>query len=167
MTFATHEVENQHFNPLDSVHELALLCDWECRKIETNRIAIDLEGRWCDFSMVFAWDDDTSCLQFACQYDVKIPASRIDRTHRLLALINSRLWIGHFEICETRNCPIFRYGLCLRGVDSVSSEQVEDMVETALSECERFFPAFQFAVWGDKTPDEALAAAMLDTVGEA
>ncbi|MGH6959444.1 MAG: YbjN domain-containing protein, partial [Dongiaceae bacterium] len=35
------------------------------------------------------------------------------------------------------------------------------------SECERFFPAFQFVLWGGKSPEEALAAAMLETVGEA
>ena len=41
------------------------------------------------------------------------------------------------------------------------------MVDIAITECERFFPAFQFVLWGGKTPQEALAAAMLECVGEA
>jgi hypothetical protein len=41
------------------------------------------------------------------------------------------------------------------------------MVDIALTECERFFPAFQFVLWGGKPPAEALEAAMLDCVGEA
>ena len=41
------------------------------------------------------------------------------------------------------------------------------MVDIALTECERFFPAFQFVLWGGKSPGDALAAAMLDCVGEA
>ena len=46
-------------------------------------------------------------------------------------------------------------------------QQFEDVVDIAFSECERFFPAFQFVLWGGKSPEEALAAAMLETVGEA
>ena len=40
-------------------------------------------------------------------------------------------------------------------------------VEAAIEECDRFYPAFQFVLWGDKSPSEALAAAMVDAAGEA
>jgi hypothetical protein len=40
-------------------------------------------------------------------------------------------------------------------------------VDVAITECERFFPAFQFVLQGGKTPTDALAAAMLDCAGEA
>jgi len=55
----------------------------------------------------------------------------------------------------------------LRGVSAASVEQVEDLVDIALSECERFYPAFQFVVWGGKSPAQAIASAMIDPVGEA
>jgi hypothetical protein len=48
-----------------------------------------------------------------------------------------------------------------------SIEPLEDLVDIALNECERFFPAFQFVLWGGKSPREALDAAMLEPVGEA
>jgi hypothetical protein len=41
------------------------------------------------------------------------------------------------------------------------------MVDIAITECERFYPAFQFVLWGGKTPAEALTASMLECVGEA
>jgi hypothetical protein len=41
------------------------------------------------------------------------------------------------------------------------------MVETALLECERFYPAFQYVIWGGKQAPDAIEAAMIDTVGEA
>jgi len=44
---------------------------------------------------------------------------------------------------------------------------MEDLVEVALNEAERFFPAFQFVIWGGKTAEEAVAASMLDVAGEA
>jgi hypothetical protein len=40
-------------------------------------------------------------------------------------------------------------------------------MEIAVSECDRFYPAFQFVIWGGKSAAEAIGAAMLDTVGEA
>jgi hypothetical protein len=41
------------------------------------------------------------------------------------------------------------------------------LVECAIDECDRFYPAFQFVLWGGKTPREALDAAMVDAAGEA
>ncbi len=29
-------------------------------------------------------------------------------------------------------------------------------VESAVAECDRFYPAFQFVLWGDKKPRDAL-----------
>jgi hypothetical protein len=49
----------------------------------------------------------------------------------------------------------------------IAPEEVRDLMEIAVSECDRFYPAFQFVIWGGKSPAEAIAAAMLDTVGEA
>ena len=36
-----------------------------------------------------------------------------------------------------------------------------------VNECERFYPAFQFLLWGGKKPQEAVEAALLETVGTA
>jgi hypothetical protein len=55
----------------------------------------------------------------------------------------------------------------MRGMPGASVEQLEDLLEIALTECERFYPAFQYVVWGGKTPTEAMDAALLTTVGEA
>ena len=41
------------------------------------------------------------------------------------------------------------------------------MVDIALTECERFFPAFQLVLWGGRGAEDALQAAMLDCLGEA
>jgi hypothetical protein len=63
--------------------------------------------------------------------------------------------------------PTFRHTLLLRGSSGATSEQLADLVEYAINESERFYPAFQFVIWGGKSPREAVSAAILDTVGEA
>jgi hypothetical protein len=98
---------------------------------------------------------------------MKVPAERREKVYELLALANDRLWIGHFGIEAEDGVPVFRHSVLLRGSPSASAESLEDMVDIAITECERFFPAFQFVLWGGKAPAEALQAAMLDCVGEA
>jgi hypothetical protein len=62
---------------------------------------------------------------------------------------------------------MFRHTIPLRGMPGASIEQLEDVVDTALTECERFYPALQLVVWGGRSVSEAIAAAHMDTIGEA
>jgi hypothetical protein len=106
-------------------------------------------------------------MAFSCAFDLKVPAEARAKLFELLALANEKLWIGHFGIESEEGVPVFRHSVLLRGAPGASAESLEDMVDIALTECERFFPAFQFVLWGGKSPAEALQAAMLDCVGEA
>jgi hypothetical protein len=98
---------------------------------------------------------------------MKVPKGRRNAIYELLALANEKLWLGHFDLSTEDNSPAFRHAILLRGLLAASAEQVEDLVDIALSECERFYPAFQLVVWGGKRAAEAIAAAMIDPVGEA
>ena len=64
---------------------------------------------------------------------------------------------------------IFRHSTVLdtRDGEGLTLEQAEAIAEAALEECERFYPVFQFVLWADKTPQEAIAAALIETQGEA
>ena len=46
-------------------------------------------------------------------------------------------------------------------------KKLEDLVDISVSESDRYYPAFQFVIWGGKTPKEALDAALIEVVGEA
>ena len=96
-----------------------------------------------------------------------MPDYRRDAVHNLLALINEKVWIGHFGVCDEEGQPMYRHALPLRGVRGASAEQMEDLVDAAINECERFYPAFQYVVWGGKPAAEAIEAVMFETVGEA
>jgi hypothetical protein len=43
----------------------------------------------------------------------------------------------------------------------------QNAIDNAIAECDRFYPAFQFVLWGDKSAREALDAALVDAAGEA
>ena len=106
-------------------------------------------------------------IHFTCAFDMRVAQNQLSRVHELLALVNEKLWLGHFSIWGDEGLPMFRATLALRGQQGVTVEQTEDLVETALVECERFFPSFQYVIWGGKAATEAIEAAMIDTIGEA
>lgn len=154
-------------NPLDVVEEIAVANEWPFERISDHEMVVELGGRWCDYRLFFVWQIDASAVQFSCQFDLRVQSARRNAIHDLLAEINAKMWLGHFDVCPEEQTPTFRYTMLLRGVRGVSVEQMEDLVEIALSECERFYPAFQFVIWGGKSAAEAVSAAILDTVGEA
>jgi hypothetical protein len=86
-----------------------------------------------------------------------------------LALVNEQLWIGHFEQWSADGALLFRHAVLLDGPEdaALTMPQAHALVDAAIDECERYYPVFQFVLWGGKSPRDALAAAMVETEGEA
>ncbi|MBV8096982.1 MAG: YbjN domain-containing protein [Acetobacteraceae bacterium] len=154
-------------NPLDLVEQIAAAHDWAFDRRNDSEMAAEVPGKWCDYSLHFSWTDEISAMHFSCMYDLKMPAKRRPVLHELLALANERLWIGHFGLDGDHAQPVYRHAFLLRGAPGASPESLEDLVDIAISECERFFPAFHLVLMGGKPPAEALEVAMLECVGEA
>jgi hypothetical protein len=154
-------------NPLDVLEQIAAANDWHFDRRSEAEMAAEAPGKWCDYGLYFSWSNEISAMHFTCAFDLKVPERRRQALYELLALANERLWIGHFGMDGDEGTPLFRHSVLLRGAPGASAESLEDMVDIAITECERFFPAFQFVLWGGKTPAQALEAAMLECVGEA
>jgi hypothetical protein len=90
---------------------------------------------------------------------------RVD-AHELIAMINPRVWLGHYELWEDGEI-IFRHGMALMTGEQPSLAQAAAMIDVAVEAADRFFPAYDFLLRGAKTPQEAIAACMFETVGEA
>jgi hypothetical protein len=163
MTVIGHDAAN----PLDTMEQIISANDRAFDRPSDSEMAAEAPGRWCDYGLFFSWSHEISAMHFTCAFDLKAPEKRRAALYELLALANERLWIGHFGMEADDGMPVFRHAVLLRGAAGASAESLEDMVDIAITECERFFPAFQFVLWGGKTPQDALAAAMLECVGEA
>ncbi|MDD2325303.1 MAG: YbjN domain-containing protein [Alphaproteobacteria bacterium] len=167
MTFLSFQEQTTPHNPLDIVEEIVAANEWLFDRSNEDELVVELAGRWCHYRMYFVWQREVGALQFSCQFDMRVPEGKRGDVHDLLALLNNRLWLGHFDLDTQHNSPLFRYTVLARSDRLPGVETFEDLVEIALTECERFYPAFQFVVWGGKAPAEALAAAMIDTAGQA
>ena len=162
-----HETAHRPANPLDIVAQIIGSNEWAFDRRSDSEMAAEAPGKWCDYGLYFSWSHEISAMHFSCAFDLKVPAAKREKLYELLAMANEKLWIGHFGIDTDDGVPVFRHAVLLRGAPGASAESLEDLVDIALTECERFFPAFQFVLWGGKSPADALQAAMLDCVGEA
>jgi hypothetical protein len=154
-------------NPLDVIEQIIGANEWAFERRSDGEMAAEAPGKWCDYGLFFSWSQEISAMHFSCAFDLKVPAGKRDKLFELLSLANEKLWIGHFGLESEEGVPVFRHSVLLRGAPGASAESLEDMVDIAMTECERFYPAFQFVLWGGKAPADALQAAMLDCVGEA
>ena len=86
-----------------------------------------------------------------------------------IGLVNEQLWVGHFGLWSSSGILLYRHAAMIPGEDggAITLQHTELLVESAIDECERFYPVFQFVLWGGKTPREAIAAALIETQGEA
>lgn len=154
-------------NPLDLAEQLVMDRDWLFERPDDGELVAEVSGHWCNYRIWFAWQPDLGALIFSCAYDSKIPEKSRSKIHPLLSAVNEKMWLGHFDLGSEDGMVMFRHALLLRGGQGATSEQLEDLMDIAITECNRFYPAFQSVLWGGNTVEEALQIALLDTVGEA
>ncbi len=167
MQAKTQENYFPYSSPISLLEELFFQFEWSYDRISENEIAAEAEGRWCNYRLFSMWRHELESLVLSSIIDIKIPQDKRMYVATLLSTFNPRVWLGHFEISPDEDVPAFRYNLTLKGNPGITLEQAEEILSTALNECDRIYPALQFVLWGGKSPEEALMAAMLDTHGEA
>lgn len=154
-------------NPLDLAEQLIAERDWLFDRPVEEELVAEVQSSWCNLRIWFAWQPDLGALIFSCAYDTKIPEKTRARIYPLLAAVNEKMWLGHFDIGAEDGMVMFRHALLLRGGQGATTEQLDDLMDIAITECNRFYPAFQSVLWGGNSVAQAIEIAMLDTVGEA
>jgi hypothetical protein len=164
---ATAQANYERFsNPVDLVEHLATTHDWAFERSAPDELTLSISGAYCDYNLSINWRDDLDALHLACAFDCKVATPRLGEMYRLLALINEQLWLGHFDLWREDGMLLYRHGLLLAGGKTHPS-QCEGLLRAALEACERYYQSFQFVIWAGKSPEEALAAALFETQGQA
>lgn len=154
-------------NPLDLLEEIVVTNNWSYERVADDELRADVRGAWCVYHLSFIWRDDLQALHFLCSFDTVFGASHHPQLYELLASINQKMMLGHFDFIHDASNPGFRHTLLLRGMRFVTHEIFEDLIDIAMTECERFYPAFQMIQWGNQNVQQALTDSIYETVGEA
>ena len=153
--------------PVEMLAQLFEARGWPCEFVNDEEISGEIQGSWANYQIRAIWRPEDLVLQLICLPDVRVAQAKRKTVYELLALVNEQMWLGHFDLWSNGGVLLYRHGLMLGDDGLLSVGQAQALVEAAVSECDRFYPAFQFALWGDKNPKDALAAALVDAAGEA
>ncbi|MGF1549255.1 MAG: YbjN domain-containing protein [Sphingomonadaceae bacterium] len=169
MEIEEFDLERDDAAPIDMLERYFAAHGWAHERGGDEEIVAQFQGGWAQYELRAIWRGDDHVLQFLALPDIRVASDKRPQCYEAIGLINEQLWLGHFELWTTSGLVLFRHAALLEGEEggTLSLEQAETLVETAIEECERFYPVFQFVLWADKTPEEAIAAALIDTVGEA
>ena len=166
MTLVDVHIESAD-NPVDVIETIASANDWTFERSADDEIILVVAGAWCGYRVAFSWMEEVEALHVATALDLAVSDDRREEVVRALALVNEQLWIGHFDIWQAEGVVMYRNTLLLAGQAEVTNEQMEALIETAVDTCERHRLAFDFAVRGGRNAKDALALALMETVGEA
>jgi hypothetical protein len=164
---SSHADPSAHGHPLDSLEWVAGTYGFASAREGDEEVTVAVAGSWCEYQIRGIWREEDEVLQLVCQLDCKVPESKRLAVYETLALINAQLWIGHFELWAEDGSLLFRLAQVVDSDAGLSLGHADTLMMAAVSECERFYPVFQFVLWAGKKPAEALEAAMLETMGEA
>lgn len=161
------ELNEDQVNPLDSLELLISEQEWPYERLGNEEIVAGINGEWCDFHMRYIWLAERNILKTVAQLDLRVLDSKRPDVLELIAQINDRIDLGHFGVWVDDNTVLFSHSLVL-STDTADVVSTCDLVtKSVIMEIDRYYPVFQFVIWGGKSPEDAIEAAMLETVGNA
>ena len=155
------------FDPLDVVEHVLTAENLEFDRTEDGDLAFALTGDWKDYELWFAWRPEADCLQLCLSLDLRAGKRARGHAYELVSLINQRVWLGHFEVWAEDGEIVFRHAMSLPTGDRPTLAQAASMIDAAVEAADRFYPAFDFMLKGSKSPQDAIAACMFETMGAA
>lgn len=167
MAFVDFAEADANANPVDIIEATAALHDWSFERSAQDEITICVDGRWSDYNISFSWMGELEALHLACGFELSSRPERQSEVLRLLAMVNEQLWSGHFEWWDAQGTVLYRHAMPLNGGAALSTKQIESMLHSALTACEKYYQAFQYVIWAGEDAKNALACAMFQTEGEA
>ena len=163
----TEQYLEEDIHPIDIVENLAAYHDWDFDRISDEQIAMAVEGQWRTYSITLAWSPFDETLRLVCTFEMEPPEHRMPVLYEMLNSVNDNCWAGAFTWWGEHKLMVYRYGLVLAGGQDATPEQIDTMISAAVTSAERYYPAFQLAIWGDKSPKDAMQVAIAEAFGRA
>ena len=156
--------------PIDMLEQYFDAQGWAYDRHGDEEIVAQVDAAWGEYELRGLWRDEDRVLQFVGLPGLKAAPEQRAHAYELLGLINEGLWLGHFDLWTGDGTILFRHAALVGGDEEepvLSLAQAEALVEAALDECDRYYPAFDFLIDKGHPPVDALRMAMTDTAGEA
>jgi len=161
------DIENIPLNPIDIVEEVIYQKNWSFSRADDYELVADIASKWCQYRLYFTWSENVRAINFTITFDLKYPQSKIIKAYELIGLINEKLWLGHFDITSKNGIPAFRHTILANPDSDFLHKILENLVDIAIYECEKYYPSFQQALFDDIEPLESLEFTNFEVIGSA
>ncbi|OAO01095.1 YbjN domain-containing protein [Parasphingorhabdus sp.] len=161
------QFEQEEAPPVDMLAAFFDARGWSVDHVSDDEISVEIKGNWTSYQLRAVWRNEDHVLQILLLPELRVPDEKKIAIYETLGLINEQLWLGHFDLWSNNNILLFRHATLLGGSGLLGLDQAQTIVDMAIDEWERFYPVFQFVLWSDKSPQDAIDHAMVDTAGEA
>lgn len=170
MIMSTHTQRDDQIlgDPIELISRFAVQQDWYLKQTSAHEVLADVPGHWGHYQLYVEWLDDVEALHVEAQLDALIEDVSVDAVQTVLCELNEALFLGHFQLTADRRQIVLRYKLPLRGAGGVSPEQIEDVVDIILGQCEKAAPVLCQLIYCQGQYEAGSASLMmLKTLGEA
>ena len=154
-------------NPIDIVEDIFASKSFELERRNPNEVAVEIQGKWNNMLLFFAWEPNMQCMHLSCLMDIETKIEDRSKIFELLALVNENLWVGHFSYWTEQNMPVFKHSVFLNYGEEFFEHKISQMIDIAIKECERIYPVFKVVLTKGMSPQEALYPMMMETIGQA
>ncbi len=154
-------------DPLLALEEAAEHLGWACLRAGEAELLLSAGLEGLSMQLSAQWQRQEELLQVAAMWDMQVPPARRTAVAALVQLVNTRLSLGHFELWGDDAQVVFRHAQMMAESDLSDEGRARRLLERVADACARYHPAFQFVIWAGKTAEEALAACLFETLGEA
>ena len=161
------DIDNFFQNPIDVVENVIHSRKWNFSRSADHELVAELASHLCLYRLYFSWSKQIRAINFTVTFDLKFPKIKSKQVYELLSKINEKLWIGHFDVTSRNGIPAFRHTVLEPHGNEILYNQLEDLVDIAVYECEKYYPAFQLILFEDSAPQEALDLCVIETQGNA
>ena len=144
------------YNPIDAVETIFHKKSVDFERRNTNEVVVEVEGKWNNMLLFFAWEKHLQCLHVSCLMNLNINPADKGRFFELLAMINENLWIGHFSYWSEHQMPVFKHSVIIDSNDFHFEDRLEQLIAVAVNECEQMYPIFNAVMTQHISPQQAL-----------
>jgi hypothetical protein len=159
-------------NPIESAETYLLTTDQFVKRLGENEVIVNILGKYCEFQALLSWNEMKELFHLSFGFSVGLkreispPALEIQLA-KLIALLNENLHMGHFEIWREEYGIVWRYAQFLDKSYRGDENFFMRLLDEAQQICEQNFPAFQYVLWGGKSPELAAESVLFETLGTA
>ena len=154
-------------DPIEMVARFVVQQDWFLKQTHADGVVVDVPGQWGQYQLRVDWQQNSQVLSVHVLLDMLFDDVPMMRLETLLSNLNDHLFLGHFRLSSDKRQVQLYYVLPLRGAGGATPEQIEDVVDILLGQCEQAAPAFAQLVFAPDRPALSAGLIMGPVVGQA